>query len=76
MGKGGGRGNPAVPDEDDPGAPDPNPKIDTIESVYKNLTMSEVGKLIESDAGMNNLKAWEIEQLRWGPGDMDKGWGR
>ena len=47
-----------------------------IVCVYKNLTMSEAGKLIESDAGMKKMKAKEIEQLRWGPGDMDKGWGR
>ena len=75
-GKGGGRGDPAVPNDDVPGEPDPNPKTDIIESVYKNLTMSEAGKLIESNAGMKKMKAKEIEQLRWGPGDMAKGWGR
>ena len=76
IGQGGWRGDPAVPDEDDPGSPDPNPRASTIESEYKNLTMSEVGELIESDEGMKKMKAQEIEQLKWGPSDMDKGWGR
>ena len=46
-GKGGRKGGPVLPDEDEPGPPDPTSNASRIPSIYQNLTMTEAGRLIE-----------------------------
>ena len=79
-GKGGGNGEggggPPLPDADEPGPPNPTSEATRVPSIYQNMTMTEAGRLIEERADKPNLKPEDIEELRWSPLEMDKGWGR
>ena len=75
-GKGEGGGGPALPDLDEPGTPNPTSETTRAPGIYYNMTMTEAGNLIEKEADKPKLKPEDIEELQWGPDDMDKGWGR
>ena len=38
--------------------------------------MTEAGLLFETKVDQPKLTAEDIEELKWGPNEMDKGWGR
>ena len=38
--------------------------------------MTEAGRLIEEEADKPKLEPEDIEELRWSPLGMDRGWGR
>ena len=40
------------------------------------MTMTEAGRLIEQVADQPKLTAEDIEEMKWSPDEMDKGWGR
>ena len=75
-GKGGRGGGPGLPSKDDPETPDLKPGPNKTPGRYSGLTMTEAGLLIEQEADQPKLTAEDIEELRWAPNEMDKGWGR
>ena len=38
--------------------------------------MTQAGNLIEKYSHWQKLTAEDLEEMRWGPDDKDKGWGR
>ena len=40
------------------------------------MTMTQAGNLIETIKSQPKLTAADIEDMRWGPDEKDKGWGR
>ena len=40
------------------------------------MTMTQVGNLIETKTEQPKLIAADIEEMKWGPDEKDKGWGR
>ena len=75
-GKGGGKGGPGLPDKDEPDNPDLRPGPDKIPGRYCGLAMTEAGLLTETNAEQPKLTAEDIEGMKWGPAEKDKGWGR
>ena len=40
------------------------------------MTMTQVGNLIETEKDQPKLTAADMEEIKWGPDEKDKGWGR
>ena len=75
-GKGGGKGGPGFPDQDEPENPDLKLGPPAKSGLHEGLTMTEAGNLIETSEDQPKLTAGDIEEMKWGPDEKDKGWGR
>ena len=56
--------------------PDLRPGPNRTPGRYSDMNMTEASPLIEQVADQPKLTAEDIEELKWSPHEIDKGWGR